>query len=220
VEAVAGGCFSKASDVFWSDGNGHDSWTCYDGAQDTVETAALVVAVVGWVVDDGDIVPAVAGGWGREVRICGASSISISGRDRGLATEMGFGTGAFAYGSAIRADEKGGDERGAFAGQKAVWIWGRAPFLQTLRVPGAHCGKALGRSVGDGGIGRGDGRGSWRAVGLSALVDDLVYHSAQVAGHAGDGLFDFGLDVLELVCEGEGRWSALADAFYERDRGD
>jgi len=129
VEAVTSGSFSKASDIFWSNGNGHDSWTCYDRAQDTVETAALVVTVVGWVVYDGDIFPAVARGWRMEVRICRTCSISVSSRERGLATEMGFGTGAFAYGSAVRADEKGGDERSAFAGQKAIWIWRRAPFL-------------------------------------------------------------------------------------------
>jgi len=92
--------------------------------------------------------------------------------------------------------------------------------LSTLRVPGADCGKALGRSVGDGGVGRGDRRGSGRAVRLSPLIDDPVYHAAEVAGHAGDGLFDFGLDVLELVCKGEGGGSALADAVYERDGGD
>jgi len=74
-----------------------------------VETAALIVAVVGLVVYDRNLFQAIAGGWGVEVWIRGTWPIPVSSGDRGLATEMGFGTGAFAYGSAVRADEKGGD---------------------------------------------------------------------------------------------------------------
>lgn len=216
MEAVTSGGLPDARDVFWTDGNGHDSWTCDDGAQDTVETAAVVVAVVGGVVYDGKLPQTVAGGWGREVGIRGASSMPVSGGDGGMGTEMGIGTGALAYGPAIGADEKGGNEGGAFAGE----VWGRAPLVESLGVPGTHCGEAVGGSVGDGGVGGGERGGSGRTVGLSAVVDDFVDHAAEVAGDAGDGLFDLGLDVLELVCKGEGGWSALADALYEGQRRD